>query len=220
MIQVINDPSNKHVPIVEVAVKVRGTREFGESRVASNLFRYGYQTIKIILNSFRDYRPFGLCFFLSAMIGLPGLCLSAFFISQLCAYRRIHSPQMGRILGLCFAVLCLPDSRLGIHSRYVCPHAPEPGGDSLQSQAVRLRGESRREQLTFSLTRPIRSGTGLYVSPMAVWSRAMTWALLRSISWRDVTSANPISIRKQGIVIFLGMRVFSRRRFCCIIVRT
>ena len=72
----------KHVPIVEVAVKVRGTREFGESRVASNLFRYGYQTIKIILNSFRDYRPFGLCFFLSAMIGLPGLCLSAFFISH------------------------------------------------------------------------------------------------------------------------------------------
>ena len=78
----LNDPSNKHVPIVEVAVKVRGTREFGESRVASNLFRYGYQTIKIILNSFRDYRPFGLCFFLSAMIGLPGLCLSAFFISH------------------------------------------------------------------------------------------------------------------------------------------
>ena len=43
--------------IVEVPVQVRGTREFGDSRVANNLLRYGWQTACIILKTYRDYRP-------------------------------------------------------------------------------------------------------------------------------------------------------------------
>lgn len=63
--------------IQEVPTKVRGTREFGKSRVASNLFRYGYQTLSIILRIYRDYKPFRLfglmgLFSLLAGIGLGG----------------------------------------------------------------------------------------------------------------------------------------------------
>ena len=47
----------RNLAIKEVPVEVRGTREFGESRVASNLLRYAMQTSKIIFRCYRDYRP-------------------------------------------------------------------------------------------------------------------------------------------------------------------
>lgn len=60
------------VPIREVAVVVRGVREHGKSRVASNLFRYGWRTASIILKTYRDYRPlkfFSKAAFLLAAVG-------------------------------------------------------------------------------------------------------------------------------------------------------
>jgi glycosyltransferase involved in cell wall biosynthesis len=45
------------VRIAEVPARVRGTREHGTSRVASNLFRYGWRTALIILRTYRDYKP-------------------------------------------------------------------------------------------------------------------------------------------------------------------
>lgn len=70
------DLAFKRVAILEIPIEVRGTREFGKSKVASNLFKYAYQTIKIILNSVRDYRPFSIfaafafiCFLISFMTG-------------------------------------------------------------------------------------------------------------------------------------------------------
>jgi glycosyltransferase involved in cell wall biosynthesis len=48
----------KNVSILEVPVDVRGRRAQGKSRVASNLFKYAYQTFKIIMKTMRDYKPF------------------------------------------------------------------------------------------------------------------------------------------------------------------
>jgi glycosyltransferase involved in cell wall biosynthesis len=48
----------KDIAILEVPVAVRGKRAHGKSRVASNLFKYGYYTTKIIVRTLRDYRPF------------------------------------------------------------------------------------------------------------------------------------------------------------------
>jgi len=50
----------KNIRIVEIPIHVRGTRKYGQSKVASNLFAYAYKTLKIILRSFRDYKPFRL----------------------------------------------------------------------------------------------------------------------------------------------------------------
>lgn len=69
------DLAFKNVDIMEVPVEVLGQREKGKSRVASNLFRYAYQTSKIILKTFRDYRPFQLFGFVALIFFIIGLVL-------------------------------------------------------------------------------------------------------------------------------------------------
>lgn len=72
--------------IREVPVRVRGQREFGKSRVASNLFAYGYRAASIILKTYRDYRP--LRFFGAMAASLAGVALLCF--GFLAAY-KIHT---------------------------------------------------------------------------------------------------------------------------------
>lgn len=74
------DLAFKKVSIVEIPIEVRGTREFGKSRVASNLFKYGYQTIKIILNSVRDYKPFSIFAVFALLCFVISLSTGSFFI--------------------------------------------------------------------------------------------------------------------------------------------
>lgn len=57
----------------EVPILVRGKREHGKSRVASNLFYYTYKSVLIIFRTFRDYKPlfvFGIIAGLSMAVGL------------------------------------------------------------------------------------------------------------------------------------------------------
>ena len=69
----------KNCRIIEVPMKIAGTREFGTSRVAANIPKYAYRTLKIIIRSFRDYKP--LLFFISLALAcfLPSLFLGLFF---------------------------------------------------------------------------------------------------------------------------------------------
>lgn len=67
------DLAFKNVDIMEVPVKVLGKRAKGKSRVASNLFEYTYQTTKIILKTFRDYKPFRLFGFIGFVFFILGL---------------------------------------------------------------------------------------------------------------------------------------------------
>ena len=67
------DLAFKNVDIIEVPVKVLGKRAKGKSRVASNLFKYSYQTSKIILKTFRDYKPFRLFGFIGLVFFILGL---------------------------------------------------------------------------------------------------------------------------------------------------
>ena len=67
------DLAFKNVDMMEVPVVVRGKRAIGKSRVASNLFRYAYQTSKIILKTFRDYKPFTLFGFVGLVFFILGL---------------------------------------------------------------------------------------------------------------------------------------------------
>ena len=67
--------------IKEVYVPVRGTREFGESRVASSLFKYAFHAMAIIIRCYRDYNPimaFGLPGIIMTSVGL--LLFTIFFI--------------------------------------------------------------------------------------------------------------------------------------------
>jgi glycosyltransferase involved in cell wall biosynthesis len=76
------DLAFKHVSIAEVPIEVRGTREFGKSKVASNLLRYGYQTLKIILKSCRDYKPFSLFGVFALVYFLISLVTGTFFVAH------------------------------------------------------------------------------------------------------------------------------------------
>lgn len=51
------DLTYKGLSILEIPIRVRGTREHGESRVANSILRYAVATSKIIFRSFCDYRP-------------------------------------------------------------------------------------------------------------------------------------------------------------------
>lgn len=52
------DLTFKNLNILEVPVKVRGVREFGNSRIASSIPRYAARSLKIMLRAFISYRPF------------------------------------------------------------------------------------------------------------------------------------------------------------------
>ena len=76
----ILDLAVKGLRIVEVPMEIRGVREHGRSRVASNVFSYGLKALKIIFGAYRDYWPvqfFGVVslFFLAPLLsedGTPG----------------------------------------------------------------------------------------------------------------------------------------------------
>ncbi|UCC38801.1 MAG: glycosyltransferase family 2 protein [Candidatus Aminicenantes bacterium] len=74
------DLASKNISIIEIPVKVRGEREFGESKIASNLFKYGFNTLRIILSAFRDYKPLRLMFFVSLFFILIGTLSGSFFL--------------------------------------------------------------------------------------------------------------------------------------------
>lgn len=70
----------KGLRMLEVPMVVRGVREHGKSRVASNLFRYAYRTSSIIFSCVRDFSP-GTFFNLSALLlSLLALAFAAFFL--------------------------------------------------------------------------------------------------------------------------------------------
>ena len=67
-----------HVRICELPIRVRGVREHGQSRIASNLFRYGSRTATIILKTYRDYRPLRFFGWIATACVLPAIALGVF----------------------------------------------------------------------------------------------------------------------------------------------
>jgi len=72
------DLTFKGTAIVEVPVRIRGKRQFGKSRVASNLFRYAYKTSKIIFRSYRDYKPMHIFGAVAVLVWLCAAILLGF----------------------------------------------------------------------------------------------------------------------------------------------
>jgi len=55
--EVILDLAFRGLRIIEVPVKVAGVRKVGKSKIAGNLWKYGWHSLMIMLRAFRDYRP-------------------------------------------------------------------------------------------------------------------------------------------------------------------
>jgi glycosyltransferase involved in cell wall biosynthesis len=68
--------------LVEVPLAVRGVREHGHSRIASNLPVYAARTLRIILFTFRDYRPFVFFLGIAAILLAAAVGLGGFFFAH------------------------------------------------------------------------------------------------------------------------------------------
>lgn len=99
------DLSFKGLAIQEVPVRIRGTREFGKSRVASNLFRYGIQTSKIIFRSFRDFKPMMLFGWMAFALFALSAVLSLFLLIHYVTTGAFSPHKWAGILsGLCMGI--------------------------------------------------------------------------------------------------------------------
>ncbi|MEM1227817.1 MAG: glycosyltransferase [Planctomycetota bacterium] len=114
------DLASKGTSMTEVPLIVRGEREHGQSRVASNLWRYGFRSLTIILRALRDWKP--LLFFGSIAFGflILGVLLVGFVGCWWLSYGRT-SPwtsllTLGGInaaMGIGFGVLALVADQIG-----------------------------------------------------------------------------------------------------------
>src|SRR5204862_221108 len=68
----------KGLRIAEVPLRVRGVREHGKSRVASNLWKYATNSLPIILRAMRDIQPLKFFGGISAFLGLIGVLCGGF----------------------------------------------------------------------------------------------------------------------------------------------
>lgn len=68
----------KQLRIVEVPLRVRGEREFGESRVAGSLWRYATRAARIIFRCYRDYHPLRFFGAIAAALTVPAVLLAGF----------------------------------------------------------------------------------------------------------------------------------------------
>jgi len=78
--EVILDLAFRGLRIVEVPVKVIGVRKVGKSRVAGSVWKYGWNSLLIILRAYRDYRPLHVfggisLVFLALALGCGGFVL-------------------------------------------------------------------------------------------------------------------------------------------------
>ncbi len=80
--------SQKGLRLLEMPMKVRGVREFGKSRIASNLFKYAWRTLGIIFGFIRDYSPGILFDNLTGLLLAGTLGFGGFF-----SWNRLSSGQ-------------------------------------------------------------------------------------------------------------------------------
>jgi hypothetical protein len=85
------DLAFKDLRILEIPIKVLGQREYGNSRVAGNLWIYAVNSGKIILRTFRDYKPLRFFVFISLALFVFSFGLGTFFF--------VHYFQTGAFSG-------------------------------------------------------------------------------------------------------------------------
>jgi glycosyltransferase involved in cell wall biosynthesis len=104
----------KGIIIKEVPIKVIGKRQNGESKIASNLFRYAFRTSSIIFRAFRDYKPlyfFGVIALFFFMIS------SGFFLFLFIHYLQADSlfpHKWAGFAGIVMALICFACLIIGL----------------------------------------------------------------------------------------------------------
>ncbi|MGQ9576950.1 MAG: glycosyltransferase family 2 protein [Thermoguttaceae bacterium] len=114
------DLASKGVRMTEVPLRVRGVRQHGQSRVASNLWKYAFQTLPIILRAMRDTRPLKFFGLFAMVFLLVGVFLGGFVSVWWCLTARtspwtsLISLATGSIIvGILIGVMALIADQIG-----------------------------------------------------------------------------------------------------------
>jgi len=78
--EIILELAFRGLRIIEVPVKIVGVRKFGESKVAGNLWKYGWNSLLIILRAYRDYKPMRVFGGISVFFLIPCLLCGLFVV--------------------------------------------------------------------------------------------------------------------------------------------
>jgi len=139
--EVILNLAFKNLRIVEVPIRVRGEREFGESRVANNLWRYGVRTAQIIFRCYRDYHP--LRFFGGAALALlvPALGLGVFLLGHYLATGGFSPHKWAGFSAIALVALAVLMVQIGVIGDMLNRHRVY-----LEEILVRQRSEPRGDR--------------------------------------------------------------------------
>lgn len=99
------DLAFKGLEVVEVPVRVRGTREHGRSRIASNLFRYAAHSLRIMLRAFVAYRPFRFFAVLATLFLLAGVGFLGFLLAHYVSTGTFSPHRWAGFVGGSFGLL-------------------------------------------------------------------------------------------------------------------
>jgi glycosyltransferase involved in cell wall biosynthesis len=112
--EVILNLAFKGLRISEVPVRVRGEREFGESRVAGNLWRYGLRTAQIIFRSYRDYHPLRFFGGIALLLLLPAAGLGLFLFAHYLQTGALSPHKWAGVSALALTLLALVNLHVGV----------------------------------------------------------------------------------------------------------
>ncbi|MBW2269268.1 MAG: glycosyltransferase family 2 protein [Deltaproteobacteria bacterium] len=138
--EVVLNLAFKGVRIVEVPVRVRGEREFGESRVAGNLWRYGLRTAQIIFRAYRDYHPLRFFGGIGAALLVPALFLAGFLGWHYLATGGFTPHKWAGFVALGLVMVALLILQVGVIGDMLSRHRIY-----LEELLYRQRSDSRRD---------------------------------------------------------------------------
>lgn len=118
------DLFSKGLRIVEVPLKVRGTREHGKSRVARSIVKYASNSLPIILRAMRDIQPLKFFGGIALFLGMIGMMGGSFMLGWY-LWKHRTTPFTSLIpvagvfttLGFLLGVMALLADMLGRHRR-------------------------------------------------------------------------------------------------------
>jgi glycosyltransferase involved in cell wall biosynthesis len=130
----------KGLRIVEVPVRVRGEREFGESRVAGNLWRYGLRTAQIIFRAYRDYHPLRFFGGIALALLVPAFLLAGFLVWHYVTTGGFTPHKWAGFTALGLAIVALLILQVGVIGDMLSRHRIY-----LEELLYRQRGDSGRD---------------------------------------------------------------------------
>lgn len=103
----LNLANKRNIKIVEVPLAIRGEREFGNSRVASNVLKYAFKSGSIILGAFKDYKPIRFFGSLSLLFLGMGLVLEIVFFTHFFMTGMFSGYLWAGLMGAFFAIMSM-----------------------------------------------------------------------------------------------------------------